>query len=202
MEKKTTVINMYGGPGCGKSTTAAQLFAALKLSGVNAELVTEYAKGWAWQQRKIGQLDQFYLFGKQLHRECQLYDKVDVIVTDSPIGIAAYYAHRYCPKAIAEAVKQCHAAVRLQGAAEYIDVVLERTKTYNPKGRFETEEQAREIDLDMRDFLYYQLGVKYHLQGTTNIPAILNLLNQPEPPQTVLPGGAGDPVDTFPGSDF
>lgn len=173
---KTITINLYSGPGGGKSTTAAQLFAALKLQGVNAELVTEYAKGWAWQQRKIGQLDQFYLFGKQLHRECQLYDKVDVIVTDSPIGIATYYAHRYCPKAIAEAIKQCHAAVRLQGAAEYIDIVLERTKAYNPKGRYETEEQAREIDLDMRDFLYYELGVKYQLRGTNDIQAILDLL--------------------------
>ena len=91
---KTLVCNLHGGPGTGKSTTAAQVFASLKLKGVNAELVTEYAKGWAWQDRKIKPLDQFYLFGKQLHREYLLYDKVDVIVSDSPTAIAAFYAYR------------------------------------------------------------------------------------------------------------
>jgi septum formation inhibitor-activating ATPase MinD len=163
---KSKVINLYSGPGAGKSTTAAATFAALKKNGVNAELVTEYAKGWAWQQRKIGQLDQFYLFAKQLHRECQLYGKVDVIVTDSPIGIAAYYAHKYCPADIAEALRVSHAAVRNQHHAHYIDIVLERTKAYNPKGRYETEEQARAIDGEMREFLTNKLAIDYVVRGT------------------------------------
>lgn len=175
---KTLVVNFFAGPGCGKSTTAAQVFAALKLRGVNAELVTEYAKGWAWQQRKIGQLDQFYLFGKQLHRESQLYGKVDVIVTDSPIGIAAFYAYRYCSPAIASAVKACHAAVRSEAVADYVDIVLQRTKAYNPKGRYETEEEAKQIDSDMRDFLYYQLGLRYKLRETTDLKPILDLIPQ------------------------
>lgn len=178
--KKTLVCNFYGGPGSGKSTTAAQVFAALKLRGVNAELVTEYAKGWAWQERKIGQLDQFYLFGKQLHRECQLYGKVEVIVTDSPIGIATFYAHRYCSPAIAHALKMCHAAVRGEAAADYLDIVLDRTKQYNPKGRYETEDQARQIDIDMREFLRDQLGLTYHTSGTIDIQQIENLLGLPE----------------------
>ena len=38
------VINIFGGPGTGKSVTAAKLFAELKIQNKNCELITEYAK--------------------------------------------------------------------------------------------------------------------------------------------------------------
>lgn len=40
----TLVVNLFGGPGSGKSTGAAYVFARLKMLGYNAELVTEFAK--------------------------------------------------------------------------------------------------------------------------------------------------------------
>jgi adenylylsulfate kinase-like enzyme len=42
--EKLHVINLFGGPGTGKSTLAAALFTDLKMKGINAELVTEFAK--------------------------------------------------------------------------------------------------------------------------------------------------------------
>jgi pantothenate kinase len=44
---KTTIINVYGGPGAGKSTSAAYLYYLLKVAGKNVELVREYVKDWA-----------------------------------------------------------------------------------------------------------------------------------------------------------
>lgn len=41
---KMLVVNMFGAPGAGKSTGAAYIFSKLKMAGVNAELVTEFAK--------------------------------------------------------------------------------------------------------------------------------------------------------------
>ena len=38
------VINLFGAPGAGKSTGAAYIFSLLKMYGINAELITEYAK--------------------------------------------------------------------------------------------------------------------------------------------------------------
>lgn len=46
------VINLFGEPGAGKSTGAAYVFAMLKMNGVNAELVTEYAKDITWEETK------------------------------------------------------------------------------------------------------------------------------------------------------
>lgn len=46
---KTTVINLIGSPGTGKSTIAAELFARMKWLGFDVELVSEYAKELVWE---------------------------------------------------------------------------------------------------------------------------------------------------------
>jgi len=43
MPSKCIVINLFGVPSAGKSTGAAYIFSQLKMAGVNAELVTEFA---------------------------------------------------------------------------------------------------------------------------------------------------------------
>ena len=43
------VINLFGGPGCGKSTAASYIFSKLKMLGINAELATEFAKDKTWE---------------------------------------------------------------------------------------------------------------------------------------------------------
>lgn len=59
-------INLYAGPGAGKSTTAAMQFAKLKIAGHSIELVSEYVKAWAIAKRQVVGFDQIYLMGKQL----------------------------------------------------------------------------------------------------------------------------------------
>lgn len=92
------VINLYGGPGTGKSTTAAWLFALLKARGINAEYVQEYVKQWAWEERQPVKYDQFYFFGKQSRKEYSLFKNVDVIITDSPVSLSSYYAKLFGTK--------------------------------------------------------------------------------------------------------
>lgn len=52
--RNTTIINIWAGPGAGKSTTAAETFALCKKAGLGVELRTEYVKDWAWRGDKIG----------------------------------------------------------------------------------------------------------------------------------------------------
>ena len=47
------IVNLFGAPGAGKSTGAAYIFSKLKLAGVNAELVTEFAKDKVWESSWI-----------------------------------------------------------------------------------------------------------------------------------------------------
>lgn len=146
MNKDTLVVNLYGGPGCGKSTMAADIFRSLKWSGVECELALEYAKDLVWESRTKTFNNQIYIFGKQHHRIFRLLGQVDVIITDSPILLTPIYdqeKRKYLKKlAIEEYWKNSNA-----------NFLLKRKKKYNPKGRNHTENQSKEIDLEIKRFL-------------------------------------------------
>lgn len=165
----TTVISLYGGPGTGKSTSAAYIFNRLKKRDINCELVREYVKDWAWEKRSIRDWDQYYFFGKQVRRESMLYGRVDYIVTDAPVSLSLFYAEKFSPPhilyGIREAVNSFYEQCSASGDADHVHVFLTRTKTYNPAGRFQTEEQAKEMDVEMSHFLTRNFGIT-QISGT------------------------------------
>ena len=160
----TTVVNMLGGSGIGKSTTAAGLYYKMKLTGMNVELVREYVKILAWQGTEIGQFDQVNIFGEQCKLEHTLYGKVDFIVTDSPILLAPIYEVFYHGDSIME-----EAAIKFLNKAElnnvkHVNILLGRNKPYDTKGRYQSEDEALLVDKMTRDFLtkynmpFYEVG--------------------------------------------
>ena len=50
--KLKMIINIFGGPGVGKSTVAADLFVIMKKEGYSVELVTEYAKELTYEKKR------------------------------------------------------------------------------------------------------------------------------------------------------
>jgi len=140
------VINLFGGPGCGKSTSAAGIFALLKLHGVNTELVTEFAKDLTWEERHKTLANQYYIWAKQYHRMWRLDGKVDVIITDSPLLLSLMYGD----------VCETHRSTVIQtfnNTFDNMNYILYRVKDYNPKGRNQTEQQARVIDKGVEQLL-------------------------------------------------
>jgi len=150
---KTTVINLIGGPGCGKSTTAAALFAWMKMAGRDVELVREYVKSWAWDGIKIGPYDQLYLLGKQARQESRLYGKVEYVVTDSPFLLSAVYENFYrgvdvCLPTVLRFIRYAQS-----NGVEYKNFLIERSFSYDARGRYEDESTARRVDLAIKEFL-------------------------------------------------
>lgn len=144
--KNTLLVNLYAGPGSGKSTGAAYIFAKLKMAGIDSEYVSEYAKDRVWQEDQFPlQHCQLYVTGKQCLRVMRLLGKVDVIVTDSPIALGAMYTDEkpYQDVCIYEAKKY----------KNVVNIFIKRHKKYNPNGRNQTEEEAKEIDKRILDFL-------------------------------------------------
>ena len=163
---KTTIINLWAGPGAGKSTTAAEVFAALKRKGFVAELVTEYIKSWAWRGICPGPFDDFYITAKQIKREADLYGRVEYIVTDSPVGLGAVYANQQQRPIQLAMARDVRWRAALDGY-HHVDCNLIRNKPYESRGRYETEEQARQRDEDVR-LLVDQLVGPCHVVKTAD----------------------------------
>ena len=90
--KLKAVINLFGGPGSGKSTVAAGVFHALKVAGLNVEMCSEYAKDLVFEERKkLLDEDQLYIFAKQHRRLSRYQDTVDFVVMDSPLLLSRIY---------------------------------------------------------------------------------------------------------------
>lgn len=143
---KTTVINLYAGSGTGKSTLAAALFSKMKSQGYHCELVREFAKTLAWEGKNITPYDQVYIFGKQTKYESQLYGKVDYIITDSPVLLAAIYENYYTKKHIILPSVLNFLNYNQENGIKYLNFFLKRTKPYDTRGRYESIKVAKRID--------------------------------------------------------
>lgn len=154
---KTKVINLYGGPGTGKSTTAGAMFAEMKYRGINCEYVQEYAKDKAWEfgtnhlgVPKVFQAQE-YIFGKQHFRLRRCAQDVDIIVTDCPLFLGLIYIPEDFPiPSLRTAIREAY------DMYDNLDIFLVRTKPYNTKGRFQTEEEAKDLDVDVKRMLEAQ----------------------------------------------
>jgi hypothetical protein len=135
------VVNLFAGPGAGKSTGAAYIFSRLKMAGVNCELVTEFAKNLVWNERMREFQDQNYIFAKQNHKLFALEGKVDVAIVDSPLLLNLIYGEKnHCPQCFYDLVWHTHYQYR------NLNVFVERIKPYVPVGRIQDANEARKID--------------------------------------------------------
>ena len=150
---KTLVLNLYGGPGVGKSTIAAGVFAKLKWQGVNCEMALEFAKDKVWEKSAHILDNQIYVFGKQYHRIYRLLGQVDVIITDSPLLNSILY-YRGNNEFFTKMVFEEHQQLR------NFNAFLKRLKPYNPAGRLQDEDKARALDKRIAHILEY-LGEDY-----------------------------------------
>ena len=174
------VINLYGGAGSGKSTTAAGLFFHMKSRGYKVELVQEYVKSLAWEDRTE---DQAFITANQnklLHR---LLGKVDYVICDASLLLTlAYLPDDYTVPSFKQ-----YAIDLYHSYDNFLDVFIKRVKPYVPMGRYEKEEEAHEKDAVILNMLKEQ-GIDFPIiEGDLNAPGrILRLIevkNELEPVQ-------------------
>ena len=158
MENKTIVVNLFAGPGAGKSTGAAYIFSKLKLIGINAELVTEFAKDLVWSKSLDVFNNQIHVYGEQSFRISRLDKQVKVIITDSPLLMSSCY----CSKDVAYYNEFCDMVAKDFNQYNNINYFIKRVKKYNPNGRMQDEDGAKIKDAEIQAHMK-RYGVDYKI---------------------------------------
>ena len=167
----TKVINLFGGPGSGKSLLASGIFYNLKLKGVKVELCNEWIKDKVFEESPYPFKDQLYTFAKQHKKIRQLNGKVDYIICDSPIILSLIYENGE-PPLFKDMLLQYF------NLYDNINILLKRDAEYETYGRGQTEQEADDLSRKLEVLLKFY-NIKYTLiptrQAIENIDKILEL---------------------------
>jgi nicotinamide riboside kinase len=173
-------INLFGAPGAGKSVLAHELFVYFKKQGKNCEVVNELAREWAYIDRPIKSMDQVYLFSSQMNREDTLLtrNKAEFIITDSPIMLNAFYGIQVDP-----ALKKAYFQFgdKFEQMYPSVNFFCQQNQNYvfHSEGRFHNQNQAKEINDNMIDYLTSYLGDKLIiLENEDRMQQVLNFLSK------------------------
>lgn len=147
------VINAFGGPGSGKSTSCMDICQQLKKQNYKAEYVSEYAKDLVYDKNEKlldgSPESQFEILKEQLKRVDRLYKsgEVDFIVTDSPILLNEIYN-----KSLTEEYDSMVAS--LHNDFNNFNYFMERdASAYQEEGRIQNLEESQKIDQDIKQLL-------------------------------------------------
>ena len=151
------IINLFGGPGIGKSTQASGLFTEMKKHHMSVEYTYEFPKEVAWEGNVSQLKDQFFITANQHRNISRLYGKVDYIIVDSPIVLGCFYEQRYgdgYPASFYEMTGFSNFLWDLFKQYDNINILLTRNNdTYDPNGRLQNLDEAKEIDADIKETL-------------------------------------------------
>lgn len=149
-DKRVLVVNLFGGPGVGKSTLAMRLASDLKMLHVETEYVSEYAKDLVYENRSL--TDQIMIFAEQNRRIKRLTNPdsgVKVVICDAPILLSVAYEEFRRDKGFY--VKSEHFApfmVDVFNGYKNLNILLKRDAEddYSIVGRKESAEESEKVD--------------------------------------------------------
>ena len=142
------VVNLFGAPGSGKSTVAAGVFHVLKQRGYIVEYAQEYAKELVWEERGDLLADQLHILAQQNRRLMRVRNRVDVVVTDSPLLFSVVYAPSDYPESFARY------AFDLFRSYANLNFFLHRAVPYQNVGRVHTADESVRIGQSMLSMLH------------------------------------------------
>lgn len=159
---QSVVVNVYGGPGAGKTTLAHDLVSGLSKAGVLTEYVAEYPKELVWKGRRDlldgSTSNQRRVTGEQWRRIEMLLGKVEAIVTDSPVALGLVYADQDDPEYDAFAKE----TVSKVSSCSNFNVFVLRRDDYDQRGRMHDEDESIRLDREILDMLADELWARCH----------------------------------------
>lgn len=166
----TKIINLFAGPGAGKSSIASGLVYKLKKNHISCDNPYEFPKLLAWDENYSAIQDQLYVIANQHRGIVKSYGKVDYIILDSPILLSlvyktAYKGDTYPSKLYRHSFDNM--ILDIHNQYDNINIFLKRSSDlgYNEKERYQTYNESVELDnkiknmLDTHNITYHEVKV-------------------------------------------
>lgn len=176
----TLEVNIYGGPGTGKSTTGALVFGALKQRDHNVENAHEYAKDLTWEKHFDKLSFQPLVAAEQMWRIRRLLTQVSAVISDTSTLLGLIYGTE--EGGVTPAFKTW--LLDDYKRRNTLDIYLQRdpSRPYNPIGRNQTEEEALAVDSKIRDLLT-ENGIPHIIltvdkEGNSHVKEIVRLVEE------------------------
>lgn len=176
-DKRVLVVNLFGGPGVGKSTLAMRLASDLKMMHIETEYVSEYAKDLVYENRSL--TDQIMIFAEQNRRIKRLTNPdsgVKVVICDAPILLSVAYEEFRRDQGFY--VKSEHFApfmVDVFNGYKNLNILLKRDTEddYSIVGRKESAEESEKVDNIITNVLN-RYHIPYMVKSRNDRKDILN----------------------------
>lgn len=154
------IINLFSGPGAGKSSIAAGLIHELKKKHISCDAPYEFPKILAWDNNGEAIKDQLYVIANQHRGIAKSYNKVDYIVVDSPILLSLVYKNYYIkdetdyPSCL-YGFEFDHMILSIHRYYDNLNILLIRSNesVHNEKERYQDLTQSIDIDNKIRIML-------------------------------------------------
>jgi len=149
----TKVINIIGGPGSDKSLLAAAFVMHLSLRGKTVETIPDYAKTLVWQRNFEVLKNQYFIAQRQYEMLDLIDGQVHFLISECSLPQILFY-NEYYPDNICDIAKTREQILEWYRQNDNINVLVQRSdRKYVQTGRFQDEEQAREVDRGLRAVL-------------------------------------------------
>ncbi|WMW78995.1 hypothetical protein RF679_10005 [Undibacterium cyanobacteriorum] len=146
----TKIINIIGGPGCDKSLFSSAIILNLNLRHKSVEQIPDYAKSLVWQKDFEALRNQYMVAQRQFEMLDLLDGQVQYLVTECALMQVLYYNETYREN-ICDVGKTREHILEWYHRHDNINILVERgDKKYVHTGRFQNEDEARQIDRELR----------------------------------------------------
>lgn len=172
------IINLFGGPGVGKSSIASGITYKLKKKHITCDNPYEFPKLLAWDENHSAIRDQLFVLANQHRGIVKSYGKVDYIILDSPILLSltyrSYYKSNQYPATLYGDTFD-KMVLDIYNQYENINIMLVRgDSNHNDKERYQNLEESKELDCEIEKSLTDN-GVLYH-KVKVNSHTVKNIL--------------------------
>ncbi len=152
-KKKSIIIDIYGGPGSGKSSTAKMLSGLINSLGYTSETPEEYPKYLIHKEDFKSLSNQIGIFSEHKLRIDSLLGKYDFIISDSPTLMQNIYIKDVYGKKDYKLLRKLVKLEHQKHNDRRISFFLNRKHNFKEIGRVQNEEQALEKSKQIKRYL-------------------------------------------------